>query len=389
MSQYRFYQIFVLLSDPIFVFVSDEHSLHRQWQIAFSEMEAAELHCDHCVTNQIRFVKNSGILHLITVPIPDDEPPVGYLKAMVGLEELNVDKIMAGCKEEEDRKGPHLAESFIVRAYMNTVAITSPSNLDREFPKDLRRMNELIWDVSSAENIKFNALLCRANMYNRQHNFLEANRDLKTLEEEHPNNPLVYIIKSGSLMQFPQSKQQFMDALNKCCSLLPNVYELHLQQAMAEVLTSKNSSLRTAERMTKLKELINRFPKEIEPRMCLAGIYAKMNETYKAKEILKKCKKDFPDRTNELSSVYGMLNSTKPCCVTYFRRSLKFNKDDPGALEGLLEYFFTTTYEYAKAIEVATKALYSFLQPEDFQLMFEHRQALLHRIFRQEYWDRL
>lgn len=105
--------------------------------------------------------------------------------------------------------------------------------------------------------------------------------------------------------------------------------------------------------------------------------------------MLKKCERDLPNHTNELNCVYGMLKPDHSSCVAYFKQALEFNKDDPGALTGLLEYFYSTTFEYAKAIEVSTKALYSFLPPTDFQKMFEHRQALLKRIVRQDFWDRL
>lgn len=361
-----------------------------QWSVAYSEMEADELHCDHCISNQVRFIKNCGILDPMCVPIPNNnQPPIGYIKAMVGLKEFNVDKIMAGCKEEEAMKGDYLAYSFIVRAYMNTVAITSPSNLRREYPIDMRRINELIRDEKTPENIKFNALLCRANMYHRQFKFKEANSDLKSLEENYKNNPLVYLIKSGALMQFAQNKPEFMEPLKKCCALLPNLYELHMQRAMAEVMRSESAIIRTATRITKFEQLINRFPNEIEPRVCLAGIYAKLGETQKAKKLLKRAERELPNHPNELCVVYGMLKPKHSSCVAYFKRALEFNKDDPGALKLLLDYFDSTTFEYSKAIEVSTKALYSFLQVFDFQEIFKHRQALLKRIVRQDYWDQL
>lgn len=346
------------------------------------------MHCDHCIKTQMQFVKKSGILNLISVPIPKNRPHVGYIKAMVGLHELNADKIMAGCKEEEDMNGPYLAQSYIVRAYLNTVGVTSPSNLHHEYPIDLRRMNELIWDENTPENIKFNARLCRANMYNRQLNFAEANEDLKVLEEKYENNALVYLVKSGALMQLSQSQKHFMEALNKCCTLLPHVYELHFQQAMAGVMTHNNSIDRTAVRLTILDDLTKRFPNEIEPRLCSAAIYAKLGETHKAKRILKKAKDDMPNRMIELSTVYGMLKPTHSSCVGHFKRSLEFNKDDPCALKGLLEYFHST-YEYAKAIEVSNRSLYSHLIPSDFQEMFEDRHNLLKRIVQQDFWNRL
>lgn len=376
-------------STKTYIFLSDSVQADLQWKMAYFEMEADELQCDHCQENQVRFVKNCGILDQITVPIPSNQPHVGYIKAMVGLKELKVEKIMAGCKEEESIKGKYLAESFILRAYMNTVAIQSPTNLNREYPKDLRRMNELIWDEKTPENIKFNALLCRANMYNRQQKFKDAESELNALEEKNRNNPLVYIIKSGALMMLSQSKPEFLGALTKCCSLIPNVVELHMQLALAEMANPTNLFLAMANPLSKLEELMTRFPNEMEPRLCLAATYARINQTQRATNILRKAEKDFPDRTAEMSSVKGMLTPKHSSCVEYFKRSLKLNKDDPGSLKGLLNYYNSTTYEYGKAIEVSTKALDSFMQVPDFQEMFEYRHALLKRIVQQDYWNRL
>lgn len=230
-----------------------------QWRMAYSEMEADELYCDHCFINQIKFVKNCGILSLIIVPIPNNQPHTGYIKAMVGLNEFDLDKIMAGCNEEEAANGKYLAESFIVRAYMNTVVITSSRILNREYPKELRRMNELISNEKSSENIKFNAMLCRANMYNLQYQFKDANRDLKVLEEKQKNSAQVYIIKSGALIQLSQQHPEFMEALSKCCKLLPNIFELQMQQVLAEVALLRTGMLRTAARIVKFDQLINRF----------------------------------------------------------------------------------------------------------------------------------
>ncbi|XP_037033876.1 mitochondrial import receptor subunit TOM70-like [Bradysia coprophila] len=360
-----------------------------QWKLAYFETEADELHCDHCQGNQVKFLINCGILEPLTVPIPNNQPRVGYIKAMVGLKEQNVDKIIAGCTEEETTKGTYLAESFILRAYMNAVAISSPSNISREYRKDLQRLNELIRNEKTPENIKFNALLCRANMYNRQQNFKDAQSELNALDKKHKNNRLVYIIKSGALMMLAHGKPEYLPMLSKCCLLNPNVFDLHMQLALSELANPAKAMSPMTNPFARFEQLIARFPNELEPRLCLAGMYAKLNDSQKAKKILRKAEKDFPNRKIEMSSVNGMLRPTHSSCVAYFKRSLEINKDDPSSLKGLLDYYNSTTHEYGKAIEVCTRALGSFLQVTDFQTIFELRHALLKRIVQQKYWNRL
>lgn len=343
-------------------------------------MGADDLHCDHCMKRQMTFVNDCGIFDPICVPIPENGPPTGYIQAMMGVKELNVDKIMTGCKDEEASKGPYLAQSYIIRAYINSMVIASPSNFTLECSNDMRRLHGIILDEKTPENIKFHARLCHANVNFRRLKFEDANRDLELLEKKYPNNALLYVIKSGALLQLPFSHNEFFEPLKRCCLLLPNVAELHFQKALAAP---------PCRRVAQLNELIKQFPNELGPRLCLAGIYAKLNLTHKAKKILTKAEQDFPNCLEELSSVYGMLKPTHSSCVEYFKRALKYNKDDPASFKGLFDYFGSTTFEYAKAIEVATKALQSFLQAFDFQEMFESRHALLKRIVRQNYWNKL
>ncbi|KAG4073018.1 hypothetical protein HA402_009437 [Bradysia odoriphaga] len=226
-------------------------------------------------------------------------------------------------------------------------------------------------------------------MYNRQGNFKDAMSELNALEKKHKNNPLVYIIKSGALMMLAHGKPEYLPMLSKCCALIPNVFDLHMQLALSELANPANRMAALTNPFAKFEQLITRFPNELEPRLCLAGIYAKLNDTQKAKKILKKAEKDFPNRKIEMSSVNGMLRPKHSSCVAYFKRSLETNEDDPGSLKGLLDYYNSTTYEYGKAIEVCNRALNSFLQVTDFQEIFELRHSLLKRIVQQNYWSQL
>lgn len=202
-----------------FVFVSDSEPLENQWVSAYEEMDAAELSCDHCMKSQITFVKKCGIFDGICIPIPNNQPASGYIQAMIGLQEYDVDKIIAGCKEEEAIKGNYLAHSYILRAYTNAVINSSPTNFGQEYSNDIRRLNRIILDEECPENIKFHARLCRANLYMRKSKFKDADRDFDVLEEKHHNNALVYVIKSGAMMQLSLHKKEFIEPLKICCSL--------------------------------------------------------------------------------------------------------------------------------------------------------------------------
>lgn len=368
------------------VYVSDLDPVTSQWKKAYDEMDAASLFCDHCLKQQLTVIRECGILDPISVPIPENHSVAGYIRAMAGVKELNLNEIMAGCEEEKTSKGKYLAQSYILKSYMNSVVIQS--TLTEEWHRDMQRMNAIISTATTPENIKHQAKLCRANLYNSKGQFDEANRDLKSLEKQYANSGSFHVIKSGALFQFALNNKNFCKSLAQCCLFLPNFYEIQFQKMYAEALHMNDSILRASFMVSALKSLVKRFPSKLPPRLLLITLYIDL-DINQATNILNQTRKDFPDRLDEFISFYGKLKPSHPICVKYFKRALSANMDDPDSFSGLLTYFSTTSYEYAKAIEVSTKALSLFLKKDDFQEMFEHRQNLLQKIIRQKFWDKL
>lgn len=96
--------------------------------IAYKEMGGASLFCGDCLKRHLIFVKKCGVFDPISVPIPANQPLTGYIRAMAGIRDSNVDEIMAGCEEEIDSLGMHLVRSYILKAYMDAVVIHKPAN---------------------------------------------------------------------------------------------------------------------------------------------------------------------------------------------------------------------------------------------------------------------
>lgn len=358
-----------------------------QWRRAYDEMDAESLFCDHCLKQQLIFVKKCGIFDPITVPIPTENKSLtGYVRAMAGVKELNIDEIMAGCEEEIMSNGIYIPQSYILKAYMNSVVIRSPSTL-KEWPQDMKHMDAIV-SSSTNENLKHQAKLCRANLYNSRGQYRDADLDLKSLEKQYGSTGHFHVIKSGAVFQFALNNVNFLEPLVECARLLPGVYELQFQvvYAKSKSMTDPDSSIMFM--IYSLEKLIQRFPSELSPRMLLISLYNELDIT-KATNVLKQVRKDLPNRLNEMISMYGLLKPKHPSCVNYFKQSLRANKDDPNSYTGLINYFVSSTHEYGKAIEVCTKALSNFQQKDDFQEIFERRQHLLKKIIRQNFWDKL
>lgn len=354
-------------------------------------MDAASLFCDRCLKQHMLFVKRCGFFDPISVPIPDNpenQPWIGYIRAMAGIKELNVPEIMAGCDEEIATMGKYSAKSHILKAYMNSVVIQSPITLADDLQQDTQRMNDIISDAASPETVKHQAKLCRATLYTRKGQFGAANLDLNSLENRYGNTGLFHVIKSGAIFQFALKNEDFIESLVNCSECLPNVYELQFQVAYAKSNHISDPVESATFMMRSLENLIKRFPSELSPRILLVHLCIDL-DVNRANRILKQARQDFPDRLEEMISLDGRLKPRHPSCVSYFKRAIRAHKDDPNSFEGLLNYFDSTTYEYGKAIEVSTKALSNFLKEDDFKEMFEHRQQLLKRIIRHNFWNKL
>lgn len=353
-------------------------------------MDIASMSCDDCTKQQMEFVQKCGIFDAISVPIPENQPvKTGFMRAMAGINDLNKDEIMAGCDEEISSKGKFLAQSYILMTYMKSVVIQSPKTIDEDVRQGIQRMNAIILDATIPEKIKHQAIFCRANLYNRRYEFFEACRDLDSLEDQYGSTGLFHVIKSCALYQMALENEDFHESLEKCAEVLPDLYEIHFQAMYAKAKAIQNSSKKFFFMISSLERLIKRFPLELPPRMFLITLYIEMDDTRTATRLLEQTKKDFPERLEDFISLYGRLRPKNPSCVDHFKRGIRAHKDDPNSFTGLLEYFSSTSHEYAKAIEVSTKALASFLKIDDFQEMFEHRQQLIKKIIRQKFWDKL
>lgn len=343
-----------------------------------------------CMKRQMMFVKECGVFDAIMVSIPSDESLItGYRRAMVGLKELNVDEIMAGCKEEITSKGTYLAQSFILDAYVTSMIIQDPFARETSLFEAMQRMNSIISDANIPDKIKHQAKFCRANLYMRIRQFSEANCDLKSLESLYGETGLFHVIKSCAIYTFALNDERFYEPLLKCAAILPDVFDIHLKVLQATLLTIHDSTASRNFLVSSLEGLVMRFPTKLTPRMLLIHCYFDLTETSKATKMLREARKDFPDRTEEMIGLYGLLKPKHPSCVNFFRRAIRERHEDVHSFTGLLKYFASTTHEYAKAIEVSTKAMYNFLDEEDFEKMFKHRQHLLKRIIEQNFWDKL
>lgn len=292
----------------------------------------------------------------ITITFSSDLAPVGYVRAMNGLTNMNIDEIILGCNEEMSKRGEYFAQSCILHGYMKTVVfLYEPETID------LLQLNDIMFDKETPLTIQFSAILCRAHM-----NYQICDCALNTLATELPDNGLVYIVKSGMLTkQRVISSVERYKGLRRCCLLLPNFYEAHAEKAFVHA----------SFRVKALKELTLRFPNELDARLKLAQLYLIKNNKREVENVLNEAQRDFPDESDKIDVFRGYLGARS--IVELFSNLIKGNPEYFIGYKGLFYYHWLRTGQLDKALEVATMALQKCMDQDFNQRMFELRQTLI------------
>lgn len=330
----------------------------------------------------VRLVK-STLLDSIIIPISCDSPNKGYVRAMRGLNSHNSNEVFDGCKEEQSQQGEYYQQSCILSAYITTSVILMPSIVEKETPFALKRLNEIICSKQTSPAIRQSAQLCRANIYIKLSEFELADEDLSQLETDKADIAQIYVIKSGLLNEMALTKPQLHEPLYRCCLLMPRFYDAHLQMAIVE---SSHDDIQFIEH---LKVLMKTFPNELTTYRRLSQKYIALNQIKEAEDIFSVAERCFSRRSNELWCMRGSVDSMHPFSVEYFRQALKWNAGDEYAYKQLFDYYSMNSLEYAKALEVANRAMIYCTRKEHIQLMFNYRQNLLSKIIEQDFWDEL
>lgn len=341
---------------------------------------------------QLRLLKQSGILDSITVSFPGDLPPVGYVRAMKGLVDMNISEIILGCTEVVSKRDEYFAQACILLGFVDAVVLLFRPEIDAKV--DLNRLSDLIFDTELPKPIELSTQLCYAQIHNQMGNFFVANRVLDKLATEYPNNGLIFVVKSGILTNDRDiSMPDRCDSLRRCCALLPNFYEVHAEKALLEfpynpIEQNKFTASLKKNHLKALKDLSSRFPRELEPRLKLAYIYLQ-EQSGKAVNVLNALERDFPDELDGMSCLRGLMNIGQPIAVEYFNKAIKVDPDDYMAYHGLCAYYGTHTRQLDKAMEVATLGLGQCMD-EDFNVrMFQLRQRHITIIDSQDFWDHI
>lgn len=357
----------------------------------------------------LRRLKESGILEDILTPIGDNSTEKGYFRAMMGLNELDVDHFESGCIEEISQKGAHWIECQILMAYLHTNGVARPSVCS----KDAEILRSIARDKETPAKLYNSLQLCLANLIMKLHMheldnavetellggtpqqkfWQEAVNELVKIEKFCAQEK-IYIIKSGVLIDgiTTEPNDKFMRNLKLLCKLMPNFsfahFQLHFRDCKS--LSSSSSMSNVSALIDRQKGLCERFPYSMDLRgNYIIFLATQPNGTVAALRELEQFRRENPDRVDDTWWYQGSLNEGKPISVAFYKRAIKQSPSQLELHEYLYNYFASTTYEYGKALEILNLGLDYASDKGFFGDLFKWRQELLQRIDEQNFWDKL
>lgn len=345
----------------------------------------------------------STILDDILVPIGNKSTTKGYLRAMKGLKEFQLEEVRAGCREEISSKGQYLIEGRILLAYMD-----SHSGISENDSKELHALmhnskltqKQTINVKLAIGNFSMDMFICQVQLQQyalakKTHRFMRNIVD--PLERFLKDKHKIYLIKGGvfhrDLYQNADiiskcsdwSDNQYLDDLRKCCDLMPSFYVPHLKLAMVEYTLNPNS----AQNRNRLLRLREKFPNESLILTITIPLLYNKSQLKRAGQDLDEFRRFNPKKIKETWYLEAVLSKWHPSSVKLIKRAIIYQPFVLGPYHLLFLHFQDTTHEYGKALEVLNECLDRIDNTNDFAKAFQMRQHLLSKIVVENYWDKL
>lgn len=353
-------------------------------------MQCVDRECAHCTRDQLRTLKLSTLLDSVLIPYDVTALDTGYNLAMRAIADCNFEEALRGC-EQELKRGNKASINY-QRAAILRAHIRRPTRDIALIFDDLRLLTADTVKIHVAKELAVPWKLCLARVYRRLSLSEKADEVLDELEQADPSNPLVHLVRAAvcdgdlEFEKYPRRKA----ALIRCSTQMPNNYPVQFARIYSRFMADTGRE-NFVQLTMDLEDLIKRFPDNIVPGMFLAQMFLQVGLQHEAREVFEREIKKFPIDTEGISyTTRGLLDPTNPESVAYFRKAIdEANPMDSVAYKSLFAYYVEQTHEYAKAFEVANRALMLCNERDDLIEMFDERQTLLQSVIQQNYWDRL
>lgn len=348
---------------------------------------------------------------LVNYPQPFDEPhPTGFRLAVNALHRNDYLLIVPACEMEIKANGEFANVSHLLRAQMHLLLLPADNASKRLLIADLRALKDVLiaLDDSDDQHLLFelNVIVCRIRF---------------ALVENKGSSTKLYAVPADNPSRKRRAIAKFWQGYDLCATFesLEILQGLELVRRSTELLGAKffagqfyytifllasqefvhstaanvRSELLkpTAKYISRLGKLHSQFPREIQPVKLLINYYIQ-TKAYKLVDLYVRTLNDLRRKSSDADAVASTSATHKhetQVAIDYLKSMIRDDAEEYAAYDALIDIYSQQTHEYAKCLEVFTKALAEIRDRRLYRHLFERRQQLLRRIAAANFWSEL
>lgn len=309
---------------------------------------------------------------------------------------------MSACDVEIASDGEFMDESRFLRAQMHLLLLPFGSATKQRLSNDLLELKNM-HKASQNQALIFGTklLMCRIQFslqqYSKRHSTTSLYRTLASDPDAQRRGIVHFWCGYDQCATLESDELQHgLEELRISQKLLgEKFFAARFYQTIFSLMLPPNASeLKPVDQyVLRMGKLHLRFPNEIQPIKLLINYYIRKKELGMAAHYLLVWR----NALNVNEATDGTTNeppaeTTKfrlVAIIDYLKKAIRDDPDGYEAYDALIDIYLEQTFEYAKALEVMTRAMALTHDRRIYGLLFERRQSLLSRIAAAKFWPEL
>lgn len=348
---------------------------------------------------------NNYILTKFPNPFQDDHP-IGFRSAINALHRNEYSKIASACKVEIVLNGEYANESRLLRAQIHHLVLPLGPTTKQLLIEDYQELKKIVKaEQPLDEDLVFEAklLICRivfalqnydkksekSSLYATFANKLVAKRN--GIAQFWQGYDLCATLEKPDLVSGLKLLKRSSDSMGIDFFVAPFYLAVFILTMDRSECSSKTSTKPVEQYVLRLGNLHTRFPNEIQPLKLLINYYIQTKSYNLAAMYVQTLAKLLPP-TNSIApqiEVNATHDSDRELIIRHLKSVIRDDPEEFAAYDALIDIYAEQTYEYAKCLEVLSKALAEISDRRLYRQLFQRRQKLLFSIVAANFWPEL
>lgn len=348
---------------------------------------------------------NNYILTKFPNPFEDDSP-TGFRSAINALHRDEHSEIAPACKVEIVTNGEYANESRLLRAQMHHLVLPLGSATKKLLIEDYQELRKIVdAEQSLNDDLVFEAklLICRIVFALQLYNKVSEKSSLyaKFAKEMVARRKGITEFWQGYDLCATLEKPDLVSGLQllkrSAHSMGIDVFVAQFYQVVFDLTknrfecTSQTTTKPLEQYVLRLGSLHMRFPNEVQPLKLLINYYIQTKSYTLAAMYVQTLAKLLPQTDSSVPQIEGAAtqHDDRELIIGYLKSVIRDDPEEFAAYDALIDIYAEQTFEYAKCLEVLSKALAEISDRRLYRQLFQRRQKLLFSIVAANFWPEL